>query len=61
MAKFKKKIFNKIWVQPAAGDAGESLGSALAFWHFHLNKDRKIINKDKMKGSYLGPSYSKVK
>ena len=54
----KEKIFNKIWVQPAAGDAGGSLGSALAFWHLHLNKDRKIINKDKMKGSYLGPSYS---
>ncbi len=53
----KEKIFDKIWVQPAAGDAGGSLGSALAFWHLHLDKDRKNKKKDSMKGSYLGPSY----
>ena len=54
----KEKIFDKIWIQPAAGDAGGSLGAALAYWHIELNKERKITNNDKMKGSYLGPTYS---
>ena len=54
------KIFENIFVQPAAGDAGGSLGAALAFWHIELNKPRKNINEfhDNMKGSYLGPSFS---
>ncbi len=56
---FKKNIFKKIWFQPAAGDAGGSLGSALAFWHQELGNKRKLIeNRDDMKGSYLGPSFS---
>jgi len=54
----KEKIFENIWIQPAAGDAGGSLGAALAFWYLELNKDRKFTNNDQMKGSYLGPSYS---
>ena len=54
----KEKIFENIWIQPAAGDAGGSLGAALAFWHLELNKDRKFTNNDQMKGSYLGPFYS---
>ena len=54
----KEKIFENIWIQPAAGDAGGALGAALAFWHLELNKDRKFTNNDQMKGSYLGPSYS---
>jgi len=54
----KEKIFEKIWVQPAAGDAGGSLGAALAFWHLHLKEERKIKKNDGMNGSYLGPSYS---
>ncbi len=53
----KEKIFEKIWIQPAAGDAGGSLGSALAYWYLELNKKRREINKDKMNGSYLGPNY----
>jgi len=54
----KNKIFNKIWVQPAAGDAGGSLGAALAFWHNELKQPRKIITeKDTMNGSYLGPKF----
>ena len=54
----KNKIFDKIWAQPAAGDAGGSLGAALAFWHNELKQPRKIItDKDTMKGSYLGPKY----
>ena len=53
----KEKIFDDIWVQPAAGDAGGSLGAALAYWHLGLGKDREIIKSDSMKGSYLGPEY----
>ncbi len=53
----KEKIFEKIWIQPAAGDAGGSLGSALTYWHLELNQKRNEINKDKMNGSYLGPNY----
>ena len=53
------KIFKNIWVQPAAGDAGGSLGAALAFWHLELKKPRLLNknSKDDMQGSYLGPSY----
>ena len=54
----EKKIFDKIWVQPAAGDAGGSLGAALALWHLELKQDRQSTQKDQMQGSYLGPSYS---
>ena len=54
----KEKIFENIWVQPAAGDAGGSLGAALAFWHIDLKKDRQSINKDNMQGSYLGNHFS---
>ena len=53
----EKKIFDNIWIQPAAGDAGGSLGAALALWHLELKQERKISNND-MKGSYLGPSFS---
>ena len=54
----EKKIFDKIWIQPAAGDAGGSLGAALALWHLELKKDRQTSQIDQMQGSYLGPSYS---
>ena len=54
----KEKIFDNMWIQPAAGDAGGSLGAALAYWHIELSKERKITKNDQMKGSYLGPSYS---
>ena len=54
----KEKIFDNIWVQPAAGDAGGSLGAALAYWHIDLNKERKDIKEDNMQGSYLGNKYS---
>tara|TARA_B100000963_G_scaffold361409_1_gene396603 strand:- start:1093 stop:2928 length:1836 start_codon:yes stop_codon:yes gene_type:complete len=53
----KKKIFKDIWIQPAAGDAGGSLGAALAYWHHELKKPRDII-KDQMQGSYLGPHFN---
>ena len=54
----EKKIFDNIWIQPAAGDAGGSLGAALALWHLELKKDRSKDQEDQMQGSYLGPSYS---
>jgi len=54
----EKKIFNRVWIQPAAGDAGGSIGAALAFWHIELNKDREKSDSDQMQGSYLGPVYS---
>ena len=54
----KEKIFDNIWVQPAAGDAGGSLGAALALWHVEQNNPRNINSNDDMKGSYLGPEYT---
>ena len=53
----KEKIFENIWIQPAAGDAGGALGAALAFWHKELKKERSESPKDEMQGSYLGPSF----
>jgi carbamoyltransferase len=53
----REKLFKNIWIQPAAGDAGGSLGAALAYWHQELNNDRKVNLNDSMKGSYLGPSF----
>ena len=54
----KEKVFKNIWIQPAAGDAGGSIGSALAFWYLHLKKKRIIGSSDGMNGSYLGPDFS---
>jgi len=54
----KEKIFNNIWVQPAAGDAGGSLGAALALWHIEQNNPRVVSLNDDMQGSYLGPEYN---
>jgi carbamoyltransferase len=54
----KEKIFDNIWVQPAAGDAGGSIGAALALWHIEQNNPRIINLKDNMQGSYLGPEYT---
>ena len=56
----KEKIFDNIWIQPAAGDAGGSLGAALAVWYLKFKKDRKInTDLDSMKGSLLGPNFLK--
>ena len=52
----KNRIFDNIWIQPAAGDAGGSLGAALAYWHHEMTMPR-IDFKDQMKGSYLGPKF----
>ena len=54
----KEKIFENIWIQPAAGDAGGSLGAALALWHIEQANKREINLDDDMKGSYLGTEFS---
>ena len=51
----QNKIFKNIWVQPASGDAGGSLGAALAFWHVELKKERNLNQKNF--NSFLGPEY----
>ena len=55
-----EKIFDNIWVQPASGDAGGSLGAALSAYHMYFQKPRYVDKSglDNMKGAYLGPSYN---
>ena len=55
----REKIFDNIWVQPAAGDAGGALGAALSSWYLHHKRERIVSSeRDSMKGSYLGPKFS---
>ena len=54
----EEKIFDNIWIQPAAGDAGGSLGAALALWHIDQGNKRLVNPKDDMKGSYLGTEFN---
>ena len=55
----REKIFDNIWIQPAAGDAGGALGAALSTWYLHHNKERVVSKeRDAMKGAYLGPKFS---
>jgi carbamoyltransferase len=51
-------IYEDIWVQPAAGDAGGALGAALAAWHELHDGNRTVNGTDSMRGSYLGPRYT---
>ena len=51
----KEKIFENIWIQPAAGDAGSSLGAALWYWYQALGNPRTVELPDSMQGSFLGP------
>ena len=56
----REGIFDSIWIQPAAGDAGGALGAALSAWHQYLGKPRQATSedgRDRMKGSYLGPHF----
>ncbi len=58
-ALLREKIFDNIWIQPAAGDAGGALGAALSAWYLHHQNKRVVLsNHDAMKGSYLGPNFS---
>ena len=55
----RERIFKKIWVQPASGDAGGALGAALLIWHKYLKQPRSADEtQDKMQGALLGPAYS---
>ena len=55
----REKIFDRIWIQPAAGDAGGALGAALFVWHQVLGNQRQADGtNDSQSGSYLGPAYS---
>ena len=54
----QEKIFDRIWIQPAAGDAGGAIGAALAVYHLMQNQPRKVNANDAMKGAYLGPRFS---
>jgi carbamoyltransferase len=54
----KEGIFEDLFIQPAAGDAGGAVGAALAAYYLHFGKNRRIDPMDSMQGSYLGPSFS---
>mgnify|MGYP001334386731 CR=1 FL=1 len=54
----EEKIFDNIWIQPAAGDAGGSLGAALALWHIDQGNKRLVNSNDDMNGSYLGTEFN---
>ena len=55
----KENIFKNIWIQPAAGDAGGSLGAALALWHIEHKHQRQLTPDEAMQGSYLGVNFHK--
>src|SRR5262245_49338798 len=56
----REGIFDDLWIQPAAGDAGGAIGAALAVWHGALGNPRRCDGRnDAMKGSYLGPEFSR--
>ena len=55
----RANIFDNIWIQPAAGDAGGALGAALSTWYLHHNKERSFSKEsDAMKGAFLGPAFT---
>jgi carbamoyltransferase len=55
----KSGLFDDIWIQPAAGDAGGALGAAYAVWHIRDGHERRLgSGYDAMKGSFLGPEFS---
>ncbi len=55
----RERIFDRIWIQPAAGDAGGALGAALFAWHDYLDKPRRADGRrDSLEGSYLGPAFT---
>ncbi len=58
----REKVFEKIWIQPASGDAGGALGAALAAYHLHCGAERTPADgvSDRMKGAYLGPAFTQT-
>lgn len=53
----REGIFDDIWIQPAAGDAGGAVGAALAAYYMMLNQPREVAVADSMKGAFLGPEF----
>lgn len=53
----QEKIFDNLWIQPAAGDAGGAVGAALTGYYLHAGKPRTPVERDAMAGSYLGPAF----
>ncbi|HEX5717410.1 MAG TPA: carbamoyltransferase [Thermoanaerobaculia bacterium] len=53
----REGIFDDIWIQPAAGDAGGALGAPLAVWHNAMDKPRSVNGRDAMRGALLGPEF----
>ena len=55
----RARCFDRLWIQPAAGDAGGALGAALAVWHLHHGQDRRLPEgRDAMQGACLGPGFT---
>ena len=56
----RERIFERMWIQPAAGDAGGALGAALAVWHMRKDhpQPRTVMQPDAMQGAFLGPEFS---
>ena len=55
----RDKIFDRLWIQPAAGDAGGAVGAALAAWHQHPEAPARVVSaEDAMQSALLGPAYS---
>jgi carbamoyltransferase len=54
----REKIFERIWIQPAAGDAGGALGAALAAWYANKENLRSVAANDSMQAALLGPGFS---
>ncbi|MDD5139949.1 MAG: carbamoyltransferase [Verrucomicrobiales bacterium] len=54
----REKIFERIWIQPAAGDAGGALGAALAAWYAQKENTRVAVPSDSMQASLLGPGFT---
>ena len=53
----REGIFDRVWIQPAAGDAGGAIGAALFAHHQVLGRPRRVTGTDAQQGSYLGPAY----
>ncbi len=54
---WREGLFDGIWIQPAAGDAGSAVGAALCAWHEYLDRPRTPDPRDSMQGALLGPAY----
>ena len=54
----EEKIFENVWIQPAAGDAGGALGAALQAYYMFYGNERRICLEDSQQGSYLGPDFT---